>query len=95
ENARTLSDGSIAVNPLLIQDDKGYATAVDQADTTPKAKAKALAQMPQMQKAQARQLIPALLNTPDIFPGESYKSYLARRATEDESFAAMPQEDQA
>jgi hypothetical protein len=84
EISRTLSDGTLMINPLLVQDDAGYKKAVEKADAKPEAKAAALKQLPELQIQQAAALLPALLDTPKATPGESYESFEKRRETDPE-----------
>ena len=80
EISRQLTDGTLLINPLLVQDDEGYAKAVEKSDAKPEAKEAALKQLPALQLQQAAAMLPALLATPKATPGESYESFASRRA---------------
>ena len=65
---RTLSDGSVLVNPRFVQDNAHYAQAVDLADATPEAKAAAMAALPDLQLRHAATMLPMLRSMPSV-PG--------------------------
>lgn len=68
--SRTLSDGSVVVNPRFIQDATRYAQAVEMADATPEAKARAIADLPRLQLAHAAAMLPMLKAMPQTdIPG--------------------------
>jgi len=68
--SRTLSDGSVVVNPRFVQDATRYAQAVQLADATPEAKARAMADLPRLQLAHAAAMLPILKAMPQAdIPG--------------------------
>ncbi|MES2507451.1 MAG: hypothetical protein V4599_12160, partial [Verrucomicrobiota bacterium] len=95
ENSRLLTDGSVVVNPLLIHDDAAYAKAVQEAQATPEAKRQAMDRLKDLQRGQAKALLPSLKSTPDFFPGEQFTDYAARRAQEEPAFGVLPEAEQA
>ncbi len=77
--ARTLSDGSIVVNPRFTMDSARYAQAVQAAEATPEAKAKAIEQLPELQLQQAASMVGMLKDMPDIPGIPSFEKW--RKAT--------------
>ncbi|HEY1082990.1 MAG TPA: hypothetical protein VGE29_12035, partial [Prosthecobacter sp.] len=95
ENSRVLSNGAVVVNPLLLQNDEAYARAVQEAEAAPEAKKQAMAVLQDLQRGQAKALLPSLKSTPDLFPGEQFTDYAARRAQAEPRFGALPEAEQA
>ena len=66
DKARVLSDGRVVVNPRYWVDPQAYESAVASAKASPEAKRQALAMLPELRKAAAKDLLESLATIRDV-----------------------------